>query len=70
MLIAEHTKAPLCSSIGHTAITAATSPSEMMERGDDTARSTLWGPRVPQPLSGVHLDPVCTVFVMTPPNVQ
>ena len=41
-----------------------TSPSEMMERGDDTARSTLWVGS----LSSVHLDRSCTVFVMTPPN--
>ena len=40
----------------------STSPCEMMERGDDTARSTLWGP------SAACTSILCTVFVMTPPN--
>ena len=31
-----------------------TSPSEMMERGDDTARSTLWGPSA----ACTSIDPV------------
>ena len=35
-----------------------TSLSEMMERGDDTARSTLWGPSVTATCTCTYLDPV------------